>query len=163
MVNTKKVLILLGLGLISSTTLIDAKTAGTVNGMIITVKDANKALQLLTKGKKTWATLPKEGKKQLIYMLAPSKVVATTAKKQLTTKEKEGAIASYWMQKKISKIKISDSEAKTAYNKMLKMAKKAKSKVKIPPFNKAKNGLKLQLAQEKVVSKLMKKVKIKLK
>jgi len=163
MVNVKKVLILLGLGLISSTTLVQAKTAGTVNGMKITVKDANKALKLLTKGKQTWATLPKEGKKQLIYMLAPSKLVAVTAKKQLTAKEKEGAIASYWMQKKMSKIKISDSEAKIAYNKMLKMAKKAKSKAKIPPFKKAKTGLKMQLAQEKVVSKLMKKAKIKIK
>jgi len=163
MVNVKKVLILLALGFISSSTLVYAKTAGTVNGIKITVKEANKALNLLTKGKQTWATLPKEGKKQLIYMLAPSKLVAVTAKKQLTKKEKEGALASYWMQKKMSKINISDSEAKTAYNKMLKMAKKAKSKAKIPSFKKAKAGLKMQLAQEKVVSKLMKKAKIKIK
>lgn len=163
MVDIKKTFILLTMAVIASTTLIEAKTAGTVNGMVITVKDANKALKLLTKGKQTWATLPKEGKKQLINMLAPSKVVAATAKKQLSKKEKEGALASYWMQKKISTIKISDSEAKTAYNKMLKMAKKAKSKAKIPPFDKAKSGLKLQLAQEKVVSKLMKKAKIKIK
>lgn len=163
MLDIRKSFILLSVVVISTTTLIQAKTAGTVNGMVITVKDANKALKLLTKGKQTWATLPKEGKKQLINMLAPSKVVAATAKKQLTKKEKEGALASYWMQKKISNIKISDSEAKTAYNKMLKMAKKAKGKAKIPPFDKAKNGLKLQLAQEKVVSKLMKKATIKIK
>jgi hypothetical protein len=163
MVNVKKMLVLLALGLFSSTVFLNAKTAGTVNGMKITVKDANKALKLLTKGKQTWATLPKEGKKQLIYMLAPSKVVAATAKRHLTKKEKEGAIANYWMQKKMSKINISDSEAKTAYNKMLKMAKKAKSKAKIPPFKQAKNGLKMQLAQEKIVSSLMKKAKIKIK
>jgi len=163
MINVKKGLLFLALGFISATTLVDAKTAGTVNGMKITVKEANKALELLTKGQQTWSTLPKEGKKQLINMLAPSKLVAATAKKQLTKKEKEGALASYWMQKKMSKIKISDSEAKTAYTKMLKMSKKAKSKAKIPPFEKAKNGLKMQLAQEKVVSKLMKKAKIKIK
>lgn len=163
MKNVKKLLIVLGLGLFSSTALIYARTAGTVNGMKITVKDANKALKLLTKGKKSWATLPKEGKKQLIYMLAPSKLVAATARKQLSSKEKEGALANYWMQKQISKMRITDSEAKTAYKKMLKMAKKTKSKAKIPPFKKAKNGLKMQLAQERIVSRLMKKAKIKIK
>jgi len=159
----KKLLITLGLGLFLSTVTASAVTAGTVNGMKITVKEANKALKALTKGKMTWAKLPKDGRKQLIQMMAPSKLVAAAARKQLTKKEKEAALAGFWMQKKMSKIKISDKVAKNAYNKMTKAAKKAKSKAKIPPFKKAKNSLKMQLAQEKVVSKLMKKAKIKIK
>jgi len=159
----KKLLITLGLGLFLSTVTASAATAGTVNGMKITVKEANKALKALTKGKMTWAKLPKDGRKQLIQMMAPSKLVAAAARKQLTKKEKEAALAGFWMQKKMSKIKISDKVAKNAYNKMTKAAKKAKSKAKIPPFKKAKNSLKMQLAQEKVVSKLMKKAKIKIK
>ncbi len=159
----KKILITLGLGLFLSTASVSAATAGTVNGMKITVKEANKALKALTKGKMTWAKLPKDGRKQLIQMMAPSKLVASAARNQLTKKEKEAALSGFWMQKKMSKIKISDKEAKAAYGKMKKMAKKAKSKQKIPPFSKAKNNIKMQLAQEKVVSKLMKKAKIKIK
>lgn len=159
----KKLLIIIGLGLLLNTSIISAKTAATVNGMKISVKEANKALKVLTKGKMTWDKLPKEGKKQLIDMMAPSKLIAVASKKQLSSKEKAAAISGYWMQKKLSKIKISDSEAKKAYDKMKKAAKKVKSKAKIPPFDKIKKSLKMQLAQEKVVSKLMKKAKIKLK
>ena len=96
-------------------------------------------------------------------MMAPSKLVAAAARKQLTKKEREAALAGFWMQKKMSKIKISDKEAKSAYGKMKKMAKKMKSKKSIPSFAKAKNGIKVQLAQEKVVSRLMKKAKIRVK
>jgi len=159
----KKLLMTIGLGLFLSTATASAATAGTVNGMKITVKEANKALQALTKGKMTWSKLPKDGRKQLIQMLAPSKLVASAARNQLTKKEKEAALAGFWMQKKMSKIKISDKEAKNAYAKMKKMAKKMKSKKKIPAFSKAKNNIKMQLAQEKVVSRLMKKAKIRVK
>jgi len=161
--NLKKVLFTVGLGLFLSTSFVSAKTAATVNGMKITVKEANRALKVLTKGKMTWSKLPKKGKEELIQMMAPSKLVAAAAKTQLTSKEKTTAVSGYWMQKKLSKIKISDKEARNAYNKMQKAAKKIKSKTKIPPFNKIKNSLKMQLAQEKVVSRLMKKAKIKLK
>ncbi|MEA1879068.1 MAG: hypothetical protein U9N11_00265 [Campylobacterota bacterium] len=142
---------------------VSAKTAATVNGLKITVAEANKALKVLTKGKKTWKTLPKEGKQQLIEMMAPSKLVAYVAKKELTQKEKQTALAGFWMQKKMSKVKISDKAAKKAYNKMLKASKNMKGKQKVPPFSKAKGSLKMQLAQEKVISNVMKKAKIKLK
>ena len=159
----KKILVTLGLALFLGTATASAATAGTVNGIKITVNEANKALKALTKGKMTWAKLPKDGRKQLIHMLAPSKLVASASRKQLTKKEKEAALSGFWMQKKMSKIKISDKQAKTAYGKMKKAAKKAKSKQKIPAFSKAKNNIKMQLAQERVVSKLMKKAKIKVK
>jgi hypothetical protein len=137
--------------------------AGTVNGMVITVAEADKAVNALTKGKMTWEKLPEDGKKQLIEMMAPSKLVAAAAKKGLTEKEKEVALVGFWMQKKMSKVEISDKEAEKAYNKMKEASKKAKSKQKIPEFEAAKNGIKRQLAQEKVVSELMKNAKIKLK
>jgi len=159
----KKVLLLLSIGLFMCTSTAFAATAATVNGMEITVSEANKALKVLTKGKMTWAKLPKDGKQQLIQMLAPAKLVSVAAKKQLTKKEKQAALTGFWMQKKMSKIKVSDKEAKSAYNKMKKAAKAVKSKKKLPDFKKAKNSIKMQIAQEKVVSKLMKKAKIKIK
>ncbi len=162
-----KFLVTLGLAFVLTTS-ISAKTAATVNGMVITVKEVDKALEGMVKANMTkpgtsWKTLPSEGKKQLIQMMAPAKLVAAEAKKSLTTKEKESALAGFWMQKKMSKIKVSDKEAKDAYNTMTKAAKKAKSKQKIPSYDKAKNNIKMQLAQEKVVGKLMKNAKIKIK
>ncbi len=153
----------LGLVFVLGTTAATAATAATVNGMEITVAEADKALETLTKGKMTWAKLPKEGKTQLIQMMAPSKLVSAAAKKELTKKEKEAAIAGFWMQKRMSKMSISDKMAKNAYEKMKKAAKAAKSKQKIPPFEKAKQSIKIQLAQEEVVSGLMKKANIKIK
>jgi hypothetical protein len=42
-----------------------AAIAGTVNDMEITVAEADKALNILTNGQKTWATLPEEKSWQL--------------------------------------------------------------------------------------------------
>ena len=143
---------------------LQAKTAGTVNGIKISVNEANKALKKFSKDKSmTWNKLPDEGKIQLIQMLAPSKVVEKIALKSLSKKEKETGLASFWMQKEISKMKISDKEAKKHYRKMRKMLKKLKSKQKLPSFKVVKNSLKMQIAQEKVVKKLLKKAKIRLK
>ena len=165
----KKILAILGLTLMFTTcnaiaeSNVTVATAGTVNGMEITVVEADEALKVLTKGQKTWATLPEDAKKQLIEMMAPKKLAVVAAKKDLTTKEKDAAIAGFWMQKKMSTVKVSDEEAKSAYDKMIKAAKAVKSKQKIPEFDAAKNNIKMQLAQEKVVSELMKNAKIKLK
>ena len=157
----RKIVMIAGLVLAMTTVSAVAKTAGTVNGMKITVKEANKALKVLTNGKMTWDKLPKDGRKQLITMMAPSKLVAAAAKKGLSAKEKEAALAGFWMQKQMAKQKVTDKEAKKVYNAMVKAAKKAKSKQKIPSFKQAKNGIKMQLKQDKVVGKLMKKAKIK--
>jgi len=157
----KKLLAALGLALALTTASVSAKTAGTVNGMEITVEEANKALEALTKGKMTWEKLPKDGRVQLIQMMAPSKLVAAASKEGLTHKEKEAALAGFWMQKKMSKTEVSDEEAQKTYDKMKEAAKEAKSKQKIPSFKQVKNNIKMQLRQEKVVSELMKNSKIK--
>ncbi len=159
----KKILVILGFTLALTTNYALAATAGTVNGMTITVEEANNALNTLTKGKMTWEKLPADGKKQLIEMMAPAKLVAVESKKSLTDKEKEAALAGFWMQKKMSTTEVSDKEAEEAYNKMKKAAKEAKSTQDIPPFDAVKNSIKMQLAQEKVVSELMKNAKINVK
>ena len=159
----KKIVFLVGFLTFFSQTL-QAKTAGTVNGIKISVKEANRALKQLSKDKSVrWNTLPDEGKVQLIQLLAPSKLVEKKALNSLTRKEKEIGLASFWMQKEMSKTKISDKEAKRGYNKLKKMAKKMKSKRKLPTFKMAKNGIKMQLAQEKILKSLLKRAKIRLK
>ena len=159
----KKTLATLGMLLFISTTTAMATTAATVNGMEITVEETNKALKVLSKDEMTWDKLPKDGKTQLIQMMAPSKLVSTASKKELSDKEKEAALSGFWMQRSMSKMSITDEKAKIAYEKMKKAAKAAKSKEKIPAFDKAKQSIKMQLAQEKIVAKLMKKADIKIK
>ena len=159
----KKIVAILGLTAALSTSTLLAATAGTVNGMEISVEEANEALKVLTKGQKTWDTLPAEGKTQLIQMMAPAKLVAAESKKSLTEKEKEAALAGFWMQKTMAATKVSDEEAKAAYEKMKEEAKKANSKEPIPEFEAVKNSIKMQLAQGKVVNNLMKNADIKVK
>ena len=160
----KKILVLLGITLAFTTHYAVAATAaGTVNGMTITVEEANSALNTITKGAKTWGKLTADEKKQLIQMMAPAKLVAAESKKSLTDKEREAALAGYWMQKKMATTAVTDKEAEDAYNKMKKAAKEAKSTQKIPAFDAVKNNIKMQLAQEKVVGELMKNAKIKVK
>lgn len=160
--NIKKLSLIIGLcmGLLSNAS---ATKAAMVNDIEISVKEVNTALKSLTKGKQTWETLPDSGKIQLIQMLAPSKLVAVVAKKEVSRSEKESAYASVWMQKSLGKVKVSDKEAKKAYNKMKKIAKKTKSKKSFPSFDKLKKSIKMQLAQEKVIKRLIKKAKIVLK
>ncbi|MBT8349008.1 MAG: hypothetical protein HKP62_06160, partial [Sulfurovum sp.] len=99
----------------------------------------------------------------LIEMMAPAKLVAAESKKSLTDKEKEAALAGFWMQKKMATTEVTDKEAEDAYNKMKKAAKEAKSTQEIPPLDAVKNNIKMQLAQEKVVAELMKSAKINVK
>ena len=101
-----------------------------------------------------------DAKKQLIEMMAPAKLVAAESKKSLTDKEKEAALSSFWMQKKIATTPVTDKEAQEAYDKMKKVAEEAKSTQKIPPFDVVKNSIKMQLSQEKVVAELMKNAKV---
>ncbi|TNF43912.1 MAG: hypothetical protein EP216_02960 [Epsilonproteobacteria bacterium] len=159
----KKILAILGLTLALTTNYALAATAGTVDGMEITVEEANNALNTLTQGKMTWDKLPADGKKQLIEMMAPAKLVAAESKKSLTQKEKEAALAGFWMQKKMASTEVTDKEAEEAYNKMKKAAKEAKSTQEIPPLEAVKSSIKIQLAQEKVVAELMKNAKINVK
>lgn len=165
----KKILATLGLTLVLTTgnalaeSNVTAAIAGSVNGMNITVADADKALNVLTKGKMTWEKLPEDGRKQLIERMALNKLVADTSKKDLSQNEKDAALAGFWMQKKMSKVEISDKEIEDAYNKMKKAAKAAKSKEKFPELKAVKNSIKMQLAQGKIVSELMKSAEIKLK
>ncbi len=160
----KKTLLILGLMLAFTTHhAVAATAAGMVNGITITVEEANSALNKITNGQKTWEKLTADEKKQLIQMMAPAKLVAAESKKSLSDKEREAALAGYWMQKKMATTEVTDKEAQDAYDKMKKAAEDAKSTQKIPPFDAVKNNIKMQLAQEKVVSQLMKNANIKIK
>ncbi len=143
-----------------NTSFADTDIIGTVNDISIFLKEANEAVKILTKGKMTWEKLPQKDKNKFIKMIAPTKLIGFEAEKNLTAKEKEMALSNFWIQKKMSQIKVSDKEAKNLYS---KMKKAAKNKQKFPSFMQIKNNIKMQIAQDKTLQKLIKKVKIILK
>jgi hypothetical protein len=136
--------------------------AGYVGMLAITIDDVNKALQVMTKGKMTWDTIPERDKKRVLQMVAPNKLIALSAENGLSKKEKENALSNYWMQKRISTIDVTENEIKKRYNKIKKLAKKSKKK-SVPEYAALEKSLKVQIAQEKLVESLTKKAKIKLK
>jgi len=159
----KKTLKTVGLALILTTLTLSAETAGTVNGMDVSVAEANKALSVISRGQASWDKISKEQKEQVLKMLAPSKLAAVKAKKELTQEEKDIALSNLWMQKKMSEVEISDKEVKDAYEKLKAAAKKANPNKQFPPFEAVEKNIKMKVAQEKVVANLMKNAKIKLK
>ena len=159
----KKTLTKIGLALALTTLTLSAETAGTVNGMKISVAEANKALNVVSRGQATWDKISQQQKEQVLRMIAPSKLAAVKAKKELSPEEKNIALSNLWMQKKMLDTKISDEEAKKTYEKLKAAAKKANPKKAFPPFEAAEKSIKMKMAQEKVVGALMKNAKIKLK
>jgi len=144
--------------------IIDANMiAGSINDIYVSIEDADNALNSISKGKASWAKVSDNDKMKLLNMIAPSKLIETAAKKDLKSKDTEVAFSNFWMQKKTMKTEISDKELRSAYDKIKKSAKKAKSKQKVPEFEELKNILKMQIVKEKVIADLMKSAKIKLK
>lgn len=153
----KKIITTLAVVSTLAATSVAAKTVGTVNGYPITLKEANKLVKVLTKGKVTYNQLKPSDKKEIIKRLAVDKLVIKTAYKSLTKKERDFVIANAYMAKKTRGVKVTDSEAKKAYNNNKQLFMK---KGKLVPFSKVKNMIKMQLRQKKVVDKMMKRAKI---
>jgi len=137
--------------------------AGYVGMMALTVDDVDRALQVMTRGRTKWSAVPEKERLRVLQMVAPGKLVAMAAKNGLTQKERETALANYWMQKQIAKIDVSDKEIEKRYRTIKKMAKQKKSTKKLPDLATLGPSLKMQIAQEKFVETLMKNAKIKLK
>ena len=140
-----------------TTSTITAKVIGSVNGYSITEKEANNLLKVLTHGKVKYSQLKPKDKKEIVKRLAVDKLVIKTAYRSLSKKERDFVIANAWMAKKIRGVKVTNSEAKKAYNANKQLFKK---NGKIVPFSKVKNLIKMQLKQKKVVDRMMKKAKI---
>ena len=140
-----------------TTTTITAKVIGSVNGYSITEKEANNLLKVLTHGKVKYSQLKPKDKREIVKRLAVDKLVIKTAYRSLSKKERDFVIANAWMAKKIRGVKVTNSEAKKAYNANKQLFKK---NGKIVPFSKVKNLIKMQLKQKKVVDRMMKRAKI---
>ncbi len=151
----KKIVLLF---LVFAVTAISAKVIAKVNGYPIYEKDANSFLRIATKGKVKYNMLRKKDKYNLVRRLAIDTMVLKTAIKQTSKQERDSVIAGYWLKKKASNYKISDEEAKTAYEKNKKFFKDKDGK--IVPYEKIKDIVKNSIAQRKVVDKMMRKARL---
>ncbi|UFH58710.1 hypothetical protein [Sulfurovum mangrovi] len=148
----------------------DSAVVATINGDNITKEQADKYLALRTQGRVTdFDKLPSnEQRLALINEMAIPNLAAMRAQKELSGEEKSAAISRFWMQKKLSTTKVTEDEAKKAYEELIKAVKEAakkqsKEEPKMPKFEEAKREIMLQLAQDKVTKELLESGKVKLK
>jgi hypothetical protein len=142
----------------------DNAVVATINGQNVTKEQTDKYLALRTQGRATdFDKLNKEQRLALVKEMSVPLLAAMKAHKELSVEEKNAALSRLWMQKKISMTKVEDKEAKKAYDKIKAQAKKSKKDAKIPTFEEAKQQIKMQMAQEKVIDALIKEGKVSLK
>jgi len=154
---------------IATTAVVAGDVVATVNGQPITKSDIQQVLQMVDPtGKLEWDKLDKAKKEEYVRMLAPSKLMAERAQKELTPQEKEGVLAGYWMQKKMEEMKVDEKELKEAYDKIkasyvAQQTDKKTAESQFPPFEMLKPQLEAKLKQDKLIESLMKDAKIEVK
>ncbi|MDQ7046466.1 MAG: hypothetical protein Q9M39_02140 [Sulfurovum sp.] len=134
----------------------------TVNGHKIIKKQADEYLKKRTQGKiNNFDAIAPEQQKRLVYELSLPVLVLDAAKKELTALEKQAVYTRTWMRKEALATTITDAEVLVAYNEIIKQAQESNTTASMPPFEKVKDKLKLQMMEKTIVGKLMKDVKIK--
>jgi len=133
--------------------------AGNINDEFISVSEVEPIVQRMTNGKVSWDRLNPLDKKSILEMVATRKLAKTVALKELTLDEKYNAISNIWLQEKIKKIQVTDKELKRAYS----ILKKRHKRGRVPSFEEIKSSLKMEVARDKYMPKLMKQIKVKLK
>ena len=165
-----------------------AKVIATVDGVPITLKDANRFVKKATKGRATYSMLKKKDRQRVIQAVATDKLIMAKAKeevpkkvqeqaivdfyirkniktiikkaeKELSSREKGMAVADIWVRKMSAPIEVTDEEAKKAYEKSKRFFKNKKTG-EVAPFEKVKPLIVMQLKQKKFVEQLMKEAKI---
>lgn len=134
----------------------------TVNGQKIIKKDADAYLKQRTQGKVSdFDRLPPEQKPRLIQELALPILVLETAKKELSSAEKEAVYTRAWTQKEALKIKVSDDQAIEVYNQLKKQSEENNATEGMPPFDAIKDRLKMQIIEKTLIERVMKNAVVK--
>jgi len=135
---------------------------GTVNSHKIIKKDADAYLTQRTQGKVTnYDALPQKQQKMLIQEMGLPYMAYDAAKKELTELEKETALNRIWMQKEARKIEVKDDEVRIVYDQLKKQSVDHNNTKSIPTFEAIKDRLRMQMIEKKMITALMKDVKIK--
>ncbi len=134
----------------------------TVNGHKVLKKEADAHLKKRTQGKiSNFDHLPKKQRLRIIEEMSLPILALNSAKKELSSKEKENIFSRIWMQKEASKIKITDEQVKEVYDQLKQRSEENGETNKIPAFESIKDKMKLQMIDKQMVRNLMKNVEIK--
>ncbi len=134
----------------------------TVNGHKVLKKEADAHLKKRTQGKiSNFDHLPKKQRLRIIQEMSLPILAFSSAKKELSSKEKEAILSRVWMQKEASKIKITDEQVKAVYDQLKQGSEENNEIQKIPAFESIKDKMKLQMIDKQMVRNLMKNVEIK--
>lgn len=132
-----------------------------VNKHKILKKEADTYLSKRTKGKlKDMDSLPIKQQNRLIHEMALPYLAMDAANKELSSIEKETILTRTWIQKEAQKVKISEDDVKSVYRKMKQNALDQNSTEPIPTFERVKVQLRSQMIEKKIISNVMKDVKI---
>jgi len=135
---------------------------GTVNNHNIIKKDADGYLAQRTQGKVTnYDTLPPKQQKMLMQEMGLPYLAYDAAKKELTPLEKETILNRTWMQKEARNIEVKDDEVRVVYDQLKQQSADNNETQTIPTFEAIKDRLRMQMIEKKMMTKLMKDVKIK--
>ncbi len=134
----------------------------TVNGHKVLKKDADTHLKKRTQGKMSnFDLLPKEQRLRIIQEMSLPILALDSAKKEVSSEEKEAIYKRMWMRQEALKIKITDEELKEVYNKLKQQSEENNNTANIPTFESVKEKMKLQMIEKKMIDKLMKDAVIK--
>jgi hypothetical protein len=133
--------------------------AGSINGDFVSVSDVEPIVERISHGNANWDMLNSNDKQRVLDIIAVKKLAQKVALKELSLDEKYNAISNVWLQEKVKNIKIPEKEIKKAYKRVKRRYKKGKA----PSYNKIKESLRIELARDKYMQKLMKQIKVKLK
>jgi len=133
----------------------------TIDKHKIIKKDADAYISRRTRGQiKDFDLLPKKQRTRLIKEMALPFLAVDAAQKELSTLEKQTLFTRTLMQKEAQKTQIKDDEVLVVYTQMKQQAIDNNATQTIPPFEKVKERLRLQMIEKQVMTKLMKDVKI---
>lgn len=135
-----------------------------VNTHKILKKEADAYLAQRTNGKvDDFDTLPPNQKKRLVTELSFPILILDAAKKELTSEEKQAIYTQVWMKKEALKITVTDEQALLAYDEILKQAREQNATEGLPPFDKVKDKLILQVMEKEIIAKLLRNATIEVK
>ena len=133
----------------------------TVDGHNILKKDADSYLVQRTQGKiKDFDMIPPQQQKRLISEMAFPMMVLDAARKELSAEEIQSVYNRVWMKKEAQKIAINDEDILKVYNQIKQDALDHNETKPIPPYDAIKDRLKMQMIEKRMMSNLMKDVKI---
>ena len=132
-----------------------------VDGHKVRKKEVDSYLKQRTKGKVSdFDLLPKEQQMALLKEIYIPKILAKVANKELTQEEKEGVLSSAWMQKAAKEVTISDEEIASAYERIKARAQAQSALAQVPPLEKIKRRIQMQLVEQKIIANLMRGVEV---